>query len=784
VSDTGFRAHSANANGQGVSESLRDHLEYVAKHAEDFAKAFGAGDQARLAGLLHDVGKYADKFQRYLDGELSRAGNHWSAGSLLALKFAKELGVYPAMAIEAHHSGLTWFPPSYEELWNTLCQCLRDSAQVTDSKAGELFKRFSADGLSLPSVSNGLLPKWKHLVAEMLDVRMLFSTLVDADYLETEAHFEGDLQNPRRPRPDGPRLDCAAAIRALDDYLQSLRDQRKDDPLSSLRDELQTRCREMAEQPQGLYTLSAPTGLGKTLAMLTFALHHAQKHGLRRIILVMPYINIIDQTAQIYREIFSPEKGFPEDFVLEHHSLQDELPESESDEKSLRRLLVENWDAPIILTTNVQFFESLFANRSSRCRKLHRVAKSVILFDEVQTLPTHLAVVTLAALSWLTDKDGPYQTTAVFATATQPAFTALHERVEKYAPAGWRPVEIVSQADRFFRATAHRVEVSWRGDEPLTLATLAGELAQHPQVMCIVNLKRHAMELFRQLRACLPEEEQEWLLHLSTSLCPLHRRQVLERINEGLNNRAPLRLVATQCVEAGVDLDFPVVYRALAPLEAIAQAAGRCNRHARQATGKLVIFTPVDDRDPYPPGYGKAAQATLYYLKQLRGDNRSKLATLLSDPDGITEYFRLLYSLQGYIDPREAVEDETEILSAIQSGNFEDAAKCYRLIPQRTIHLLVPHDRTLFESLISEIEANKGKPGWIRHWCRRAVQITVEIFRPKGTSPHWVHLWPIEFFPSRRSSSVETDWYYLAPSLEYDPRLGLVFPEDDMSFVA
>lgn len=778
-----FWAHSANGDGRGIPESLAEHLRRVATCAAEFAGAFGADRQACLAGILHDVGKYAEKFQKYLLQQLPRAGDHWSAGSLLALKFAGDYGLYPALAIEGHHSGLSLLKER-RQFWNELVNRLRNANGVTHSRVDELFRRFSDDGLSVPKVENGFSLNQRHLVAAMLDLRMLFSALVDADFLETEAHFEGDAQTPRRPRPSGPLLDHTRAIRALEDYLEELRRSHPTDPLNSLRDELQTRCREIAGGAPGAYTLSAPTGLGKTLAMLTFALYHARAHNLRRIIVVMPYINIIDQTVRIYRRIFSPERGFPEGFVLEHHSGHDEPLDEGETEGSLRRLLAENWDAPIIVTTNVQFFESLFANGPARCRKLHRIARSVILFDEVQTLPVHLAVATLAALSRLTERTGPYGCTCVFATATQPAFTVLHQRVQKFAPAGWQPTELIPEAEKFFRATAHRVKTTWRHEEPVHLADLAQELAQHRQVMCIVNLKRHAVELFRHLKECLPAGEQPSLLHLSTALCPLHRRDVLAEINRRLADQRPLRLVATQCVEAGVDLDFPVVYRALAPLEAIAQAAGRCNRHGRRSAGTLVVFTPIDEKNLYPPGYESAAEATLYYLKQLRREDPAKLAALLSNPDGIRRYFEVFYSVQGYANPQAILAEERELLDAIGAGDFEVVAKCYRLISQRSLHVLVPYERSLFEGLLDEVRNNPGKPGWLRRWCRRATQITVEIFPPKADSSNWNHLEPIEFFRSRGPSRVEATWYRLLPSLAYDPQLGLVFPEEDnLSFI-
>lgn len=784
MASVSFWAHSENGNGLGVREPLSEHLKHVAASAEEFAAAFGAARQGYLAGVLHDLGKYAEKFQKYLKKQLPRAGDHWSAGSLLALKFGGDYGLYPALAIEGHHAGLS-FLKEPGQFWNELVNRLRNADEVTHSRVDELFKQFSADGLSVPKVENGFSLNQRHLVAAMLDLRMLFSTLVDADYLETEAHFEGDAQTPRRPRPSGPPLDHKRAIQALEDYLQELRKSQATDPLNSLRDELQARCREMAGQPPGAYTLSAPTGLGKTLAMLTFALYHAQAHNLRRIIVVMPYINIIDQTVQIYRRIFSPERGFPEGFVLEHHSgYEDRLSGKKDVEDSLERLLAENWDAPIIVTTNVQFFESLFANGPSRCRKLHRVARSVILFDEVQTLPVHLAVATLAALSRLTEREGPYRCTCVFATATQPAFNVLHQRVQQFAPAGWLPTELVADAERFFQATAHRVKTTWRYEEPVRLDELAQELARHQQVMCIVNLKRHAVELFRHLSECLSERERPSLLHLSTALCPRHRHDVLAEINRRLAGQKPLRLIATQCVEAGVDLDFPVVYRALAPLEAVAQAAGRCNRHGRRTAGTLVVFTPWDEKNLYPPGYESAAEATSYYLKQLHRSDPAKLATLLSDPGSIRRYFELFYTVQGYTDPNASLDQERELLQAIGAGDFEVVAKSYQLISRQSLRILVPYERALFDGLLEDLRNGQRGPGWLRQWCRRAAQITVEIFPPKADSSNWNYLEPIEFFPSRGRSRAETHWYRLLPSLPYHTQLGLVFPEEDsVSFI-
>ena len=455
----------------------------------------------------------------------------------LALSRYEARGLLPACAAAAHHVGLSQLPGDANALQKALTDAFVDPKRrdrYTDTNCKLLAQRFVSDGFSWPTITDGLLPV-QQFAADMLDARMLFSALVDADFLATEGHFNGDARTPFCPRAEGPTLDFDRAIKALTAFVAEVRRRRGGDPMAATRKALHATCLAAAEQSQCLFTLSAPTGTGKTLAMLAFALHHARRHGLRRIILVMPFLNIIDQTAKIYRSIFSAENGFPQYTVLEHHSLVDRRDQKPGDAndgvQDFARLLTENWDAPIILTTTVQFFESLMADRSSRCRKLHRLARSVILFDEVQTLPLSLAVATLATLSRLADPEGPYRSTVVFATATQPAFDAFDERVRKeHLARGWQPVEMVPDAERLYAATSGRVRISWRHQTPMDLDGLAAELLQHPRVMCIVNLKRHAVHVAR----CLADHGAEGLLHLSTNMCPAHRALVLKCLDRRL----------------------------------------------------------------------------------------------------------------------------------------------------------------------------------------------------------------------------------------------------------
>ena len=642
-------------------------------------------------------------------------------------------------------------------------------------------ERFTADGMKLPQTLDGLVPAVVH-AADMLDVRMLFSALVDADFLETEAHFAGNARCPYRSRMDGAAIDIDGSIVALDRYLMEIRNKHNGSPMSAAREKLFQDCLKVSSQPQGLFTLSAPTGAGKTLAMLAFALHHARTHGLRRIIVVMPFLNIIDQTAQIYRELFSEQEGFDPYTVLEHHSLADhydtplddginEQGEEKGDGAS-PRLLAENWDAPIILTTNVQLLESLMADRPSRCRKLHRLAQSVILCDEVQTLPPTLAVATLATLSRLSDPAGPYHTTVVFSTATQPAFDAFNQRiVPDFAARGWLPTEMVSDIQSFYAAAADRVHVQWRHNVAIPLDDLAAQLQTHEQVLCIVNLKRHAAALIASLRES-GINNRRGLLHLSTNMCPVHREETLRAVRSRLELGQPVCLIATQCVEAGVDLDFPIVYRALAPLDAIAQAAGRCNRHGRGPQGQVIVFKPHDNRALYPPGYEEAVDATESFLNYLATQKNLEVTEILGDPEQLRNYYRRFYRLTG----RDSAENDEEklLLNAIRSGNFAEVAQRYKLIKNDSIRVLTPYQPKVFTQLRDEIEQTEHfSLDFIRDWIRRASPHAINLFRPEDIDPIASYLQPIQFSHRRTVEAWEADWFYTLPDVKYDPLLGI-----------
>ncbi len=769
-----YFGHSA-SDGGGPAELLQDHLRRVAIRTGQFAAAFGCQQQGYAAGLLHDIGKYSDKFQQRLRGNSVAHCDHWTIGTLVALT-AKQPGLFPALAIAGHHSGLEWLKSTPGALATDKIAFFNDNGDRFGTPKNVVFQRFLADGFQAPSVAAGL--SWRGVPAsDLLDVRMLFSALVDADFLETEAHFNGDRVESYRPRPEGPTLDPVKALAGLEKHLASLRVGQQS-PMSSTREALYAECVAAAQQSQGVFTLSAPTGAGKTLAMLAFALHHARTHGLRRVIVVMPFLNIIDQTAGIYRNIFSQANGFADDTVIEHHSLADRWEDgssggsSDDGQADRLRLLTQNWDAPVVLTTNVQFFQSLMADRPSACRKLHRLARSVILCDEVQTLPPESAVATLATLSRLCDPAGPYRATAVLSTATQPAFEALDQRIcPALSTVHWQPREIAQDNKSLFQFAAQRVSVAWRHQDSIPLAELADELHGHRQVLCIVNLKRHAIELATALR----ERDAKGLLHLSTNMCPAHRAAVLAKVYQRLKDGKPVRLIATQCVEAGVDLDFPLVYRALAPLEAIAQAAGRCNRHGLGRLGKVVVFKPQDDRRLYPPGYDRSVDATVNFLAALALHENLDDMEILNNPNRLNAYYQQLYCLSGRATSE--LDDERPLLDAMRAGDFAEVARLYRLIKSDTVQILVPYDAAEFDALRAELrdmdEAGRIAPDRIRRWIRRASPHAVNLFRPTGGLPLDAFLEPVQFGRRRPVEAWNADWFAAMPEVKYDRLLGI-----------
>jgi CRISPR-associated endonuclease/helicase Cas3 len=653
----GALAHTTHGPGGIRRHSLAEHLLEVARLAGDHATPFGGRDWARLAGLWHDLGKYRPAFQRYLraagaadaenahiEGAAGRV-SHSTAGALLACERFGIPGRVLAYLIAGHHAGL------YD--WHS------DSSSVEARLASDAGRAELAEALAETPAAvlddGGFAPDLRAVpggsAGFALWLRMLFSALVDADFLDTEAFMD---QGKAAARGAWPQL--ATLREAFDAHMTQLAAQAPDTPVNRLRARILAQCRAKAAQPPGHFSLTVPTGGGKTLASMAFALDHALAHGQRRVIYVIPYTSIIEQTADVFRRIFG-------EAVIEHHS----NAESDPGRENLRsRLACENWDAPVVVTTSVQFFESLFAARTSRCRKLHHIAGAVVVLDEAQLLPPQFLKPILGVLNLLTRH---YGVTVVLSTATQPALARQEYFDPRKTIAGLDDVRELMQGgphvadpDELYR-NLRRVRVRLPADWQARTAweDLATELAAHPSVLAIVNTRRHAAELHRLL--------PNGALHLSALMCGAHRADVIAAVKARLKNGEPTRVVSTQLVEAGVDLDFPVVYRALAGLDSIAQAAGRCNREGRlDDLGQVVVFVPP--AGALPELLAKGEQACRTVLHAHTGDPLDRAL--------FERYFRQLY-YQCDLDPH-GIEQLLMVDGKTLAVNFRSAAERFRLI--------------------------------------------------------------------------------------------------------
>ncbi|KAB2927898.1 MAG: CRISPR-associated endonuclease Cas3'' [Candidatus Contendobacter sp.] len=651
-----FLAHvRQNNSGQWLPHLLEDHLRGVAALAESFAAAFDAGDWAKLAGLWHDLGKYRPAFQRYIrgasgyDAHIETASgrvDHSTVGALHAMERMKGLGRILAYLIAGHHAGLPdW--QSAETPASSLAHRLRQPNLLAEALA----QSPPTDILNAPLPTSN--PGQRDLA---LWIRLLFSCLVDADFLDTEQFMAPEKIGWRGQYPALAELEPR-----FEAYMATLAARADDTPVNRMRALVLERCRDAAQQPLGLFSLTVPTGGGKTLASLAFALRHARRHGKRRIFYVIPYTSIIEQTADVFRGVFG------DDAVLEHHSNLDSEQETPRS-----RLACENWDASLIVTTNVQFFESLFAARPSRARKLHNIINSVVILDEAQLLPPDFLTPILGAIRELSRH---YSVSFVLCTATQPALAS--QRGFDWRFDGLDDMrEIVGDAAavRELHKQLRRVEVTLPEDlhAPTSWEALAAELAAHPRALCIVDRRDDA----RLLHGLLPAGT----VHLSGLMCGQHRAEAIAAIKQRLAAGEPLRVVSTQLVEAGVDLDFPVVYRALAGLDSIAQAAGRCNREGRLANlGRVVVFVP-----PTEPPKG--------HLRQARDAGRQLLLRRPPDPlapELVNEYFQSLYWRKG----AERL-DCKEIMTLLKNNNrfefsFRTAAERFQLIPETQTPVIV-----------------------------------------------------------------------------------------------
>lgn len=721
--------YAKSKNAAGKQPTNKEHLQSVADLAFQYGQPFDCGDAAKLAGLLHDFGKYSDLFQSVLEGRASNV-DHAMPGAAFLNQITRERSAYQPVieAINGHHDGLV----GYDHICGQLRQIVKSSGTV-DGNAGKRASmscvvqiQLAADALraDFPKLSIPKLEKQTGTELEtMLYTRMLFSCLVDADY-SASAQNDDDtyLENA-----ENAEFDADALLDALYQYRETIRSNSDADrQLNQYRDEVFERCGEAGKETEGLFTLTAPTGTGKTLALLHFALQHCKMHHKRRIIIVLPFLTLAEQNAKTYAKIIPS--------VLVDHS-QSDLPEQ-------ARELAARWSTPVIITTSVRFFEALFADRPTACRKLHNIANSVVLFDEAQSLPTDLTSSTLQAVNALCRK---YHTTMVFSTATQPDYSAIRGLA-------WQPKEILPDHERMYRAL-QRVGVEWRTDRETALEDIAREMSLRNNVCTIVNLRRHARELAIVLEAMCPEEP---VFYLTTDLCPAHRNEVVRTIKKRQKKHLPCRVIATQCIEAGVDLDFDVLYRALAPLDAIIQAAGRCNRNGRSELGLVVVFCPEDNRMPYPDDWYRNAAIKVLEMNP---------PFSIHDTENIRRYYQALFA---------DAKDRKSLQDAIAGRDFSKTARAYRLIENRGAQVIVPFSGE--EERYERVSASLYAAGVSKAAMKEAAPIMVTSFAKNLRE--FAEMIP---YVGRNGEKEESNIYLLRRQyLElYSDCLGLQLPQEE-----
>lgn len=621
----------------GRKQTVREHLEGTAKLAAAFAAPFGAQDQAKLAGLLHDIGKYSDAFQRRLAGSTERV-DHSTAGAKEAFVMGRP---EVAFAVAGHHAGLPDGGSRTDTAEDvTLQGRIRRTVEPYDRWRQEITLK-EPQVKALPGDS----------FTQAFYTRMLYSCLVDADYLNTEIFVRG-APAPRDQGEPVPEL-----LQKLSDYVKPWWDAKTE--LNRRRCDILRACLEEGSRGQkGLYTLTVPTGGGKTVSSLAFALSLACKEKMTRVIYVIPYTSIIDQNAAEFVKILGPEN------VLEHHSGAEYLLREDGGPENRKALAAENWASPVVVTTAVQFFESLFANRSSRCRKLHNIANSVIIFDEAQTMPVPYLRPCVAAIAQLVQH---YGAAAVLCTATQPALEPLFHQFAPGLPMREICPQPALQYERF-----RRTKLRDLGELPQP--ALAERLNAAPQVLCVVNRRKTAQELFDALQG-------DGKYCLTTLLYPAHRKRLLDEIRARLAAGLPCRVVSTSLMEAGVDVDFPTAYRELAGLDSILQTAGRCNREGKRGAEESLVFVFCLEKQPVPRMLAQNVASARRVLRDF------------ADPaglDAIESYFRFYRTLKG-----DAALDQKGILDGFARGiqgslfPFATAAERFRLMetPARTVYI-------------------------------------------------------------------------------------------------
>ncbi len=645
-----FLARIDKANGILTTQSLHEHLTNVANRCSEITSKFTSRELGLVAGILHDIGKASPEFQERLrcaiEDKPARMADHSTIGAQIAEKKWRGTGKLLAYAIAGHHAGLADGKTNDQS-----CLVARLAKPVDHTAPNHLIKNYS-----LPEN----LPTPKQIASnlqQMMFTQMLFSALVDSDRLDAEL-----FSSPQNAELRQRKFDLGSIRTKADAYIDNLASSKAESTVNTLRASVLNDCRASASLPKGVFTLEVPTGGGKTLSSLSFALNHALHHKMARVIYVIPFISIIEQTARIFAAAVGEEN------VLEHHSNVDRDDRNDDlSSSSQASLATENWDAPIIVTTAVQFYESLFSNSPSRCRKLHNIINSVIILDEFQTIPTQYI---LPIIEYLKELVNSYGVTLVLCTATQPAL-----QKSKIIPNGFERLTplISNRSDLFDKLKRVKIQRS----DASSYEELAEEILDNRSALCVVNTRKIAHDLFMLLA-----HRRTGVYHLSALMYPIHRSAVIEDIKRKLKNKEDCIVVSTQLIEAGVDLDFPVVFRAMAGADSILQAAGRCNREGLLETGKVYVF----EIDTSPPGFVRqTADATKSTLAEIRNEIDS-----LQELEVIKNYYKMLFFNKGI-----ALLDAKNILSDILCKThycdlpFKTVSEKVKIIEDNSIPVLI-----------------------------------------------------------------------------------------------
>jgi len=665
-------------------ESVFEHAQKVAEKAKSFAEIFDAADWGYCCGMMHDIGKYSKEFYERLHG--GAPVDHATAG---AKELSKENGLYllAAYCVAGHHAGLpdtgtTSDPAGSASMQGRLKKKLAD---YMDYK-----KEISIPQLTMPSI-------------QVIDgysvsffIRMIYSCLVDADFLETENFMTNHVTNRE------PGTITIELVEQVMNYVAEWLTNENKETVNGRRTEILRECLKIGNIKHengcsNIFSLTVPTGGGKTISSLTFALQHAHVNKKDRIIYVIPYTSIIEQNAEIFRKILG------EDQVLEHHS---NVQYEDNFEFQKMQLASENWDKPVIVTTNVQFFESLFSNRSSRCRKLHNLANSVIIFDEVQMLPTSYLKPCIRAIKELAIN---YKSTIVLCTATQPSiqnFFAKDLRIQELCPN-------MKEQFEFFR----RVQVNNIG--MISEEELIQKLKKENQALCILNNRKQVQKVYQLLK-------KEGYYHLSTFMYPEHRKKILARIKERLNDNKKCIVISTCLVEAGVDLDFQHVYRELAGVDSVVQAAGRCNREGKRPLDESSVFVfQLKERNFIPAEVKQSIE-----VAKIVSESFEDITSL----EAIESYFVQLHYIKGAELDQKGILNQLEKQASNGKYPFASVAKEFKMIENQEKAIIIAKENKAKE-LVRRLfcgERSKQLMREIGHYSVQVYEKDFELLRAAG----------------------------------------------------